>query len=83
MQTDDTGVSALARLPPGRHWLVLGTEDGVLGGYNLYAQWSGKNVQLDVVPNGLHSSTLFPCFPDAFVYITGAANTLFLIAVTE
>jgi len=82
MQTDGQGMSALARLPPGRHWIVLGNEGGG-NGYELWLQWSGKNVQMDVAPNGLHSGTLFPCFPDAFVYVTGATNTLYLIAVTE
>jgi hypothetical protein len=47
-------------------------------------RWGGKDVQVDVVPNGLHTSTMLPCFPDGFVYLSGATpNTLYLLAVTE
>lgn len=82
MQTDTTGTTALARLPEGRHWMVLGNEGGGHG-YQLWARYGGKDVQMDVVANGQHTSTLLPCFPDAFVYLIGTANTLYLLAVTE
>lgn len=83
LQTDGTGVSALTRLPPGRHWAMLGNENGG-NGYQVWVKWGAKDVQVDVVANGLHTSTLLPCFPDGFVYLKGATpNTLYLLAVTE
>lgn len=83
LQTDGAGVSALARLPEGRHWAVLGNQNGG-NPYQVWVRWGGKDVQVDVVPNGLHTSTMLPCFPDGFVYLSGATpNTLYLLAVTE
>lgn len=84
LQTDGAGTSALARLPTGgRLWAVLGNENGG-NPYQVWIRYGGKSVQVDAVPNGLHMSTMLPCFPDGFVYLQGGtANTLYLLSVTE
>lgn len=81
MRTDATGVSATTRLPAGRFWAVLGS-DGP-SAYTVEVLWGASIVQVDNAPGGLHTSTMLPCFPDAFVQIQGQPNTLYLIAVTE
>lgn len=84
LQTDGAGTSALTRLPPGgRLWAVLGNENGG-NPYQVWIRYGGKSVQVDNSVNGLHMTTMLPCFPDGFVYLQGgAANTLYLLSVTE
>ena len=84
LQTDGAGTSARARLPPGgRLWAVLGNENGG-NPYQVWVRYGGKSVLVDNVPNGLHMSTMLPCFPDGFVFLQGGSpNTLYLLSVTE
>lgn len=82
MRTDAFGMSALASLPVGgRLWAVLGSEGP--NGYTVQVVWGSYVVEVDNAPAGLHMQTPLPCFPDAFVRVTGQPNTLYLISVTE
>ena len=82
MVADGTGQTAPLRLPAGRWWAVLGSENGV-GGYEVWLLWDGRSVRVDLVANGLHGTAL-PCFPDAFVQLRGATSgSLYLLAVSE